>query len=112
MSTSRIALAVLAATLTTSAQESKLPGIGAAMQDLIAKQEIPGAVTVVVAKDRVLHLEATGSADLATKRPMTADTLFWIASMTKPVTGVAILMLQDDGKLKISDPVAKYLPGF
>jgi CubicO group peptidase (beta-lactamase class C family) len=112
MSPTRIALLVVAATLTVSAREPSLPGIGAAMQDLIAKQEIPGAVTVVVAKDRILHLEATGSSDLATTRPMTPDTLFWIASMTKPVTGVAVLMLQDEGKLKVSDPVAKYLPGF
>ena len=82
------------------------------MQEMVAKKEVAGAVTVVVSKDRVLHLDATGSADLAAKRPMTPDTLFWIASMTKPVTGVAILMLQDEGKLKVSDPVAKYLPGF
>ena len=60
----------------------------------------------------MLHLEATGSADLAAKRPMAPDTLFWIASMTKPVTGVAVLMLQDEGKLKVTDPVSKYLPGF
>jgi len=112
MSPSRIVLLVLAASFTISAAEPKLPGIGAAMQDMVAKQEVPGAVTVVVSKDRVLHLEATGSADLATKRPMTPDTLFWIASMTKPVTGVAVLMLQDEGKLKVTDPVAKYLPGF
>jgi CubicO group peptidase (beta-lactamase class C family) len=112
MSPSRIAVLVAAASFTISAAEPTLPGIGAAMQDMVAKQEISGAVTVVVSKDRVLHLEATGSADLATKRPMTPDTLFWIASMTKPVTGVAVLMLQDDGKLKVSDPVAKYLPGF
>jgi CubicO group peptidase (beta-lactamase class C family) len=112
MHPTRIAVLVVAATVTASAQESKLPGIGAAMQDMVAKQEVAGAVTAVVTKDRVVHLEATGSADIATKRPMTPDTLFWIASMTKPVTGVAILMLQDDGKLKVSDPVSKYLPGF
>src|SRR5256885_9472276 len=51
-------------------------------------------------------------ADYATKRPMKPDTLFWIASMTKPITGTAILMLQDDGKLNVTDPVAKYLPEF
>ena len=79
------------------------------MQEMVAKQEIAGAVTVVVSKDRVLHLEATGSADLATKRPMTPDTLFWIASMTKPVTGVAVLMLQDEGKLKVSRPGGEVL---
>jgi CubicO group peptidase (beta-lactamase class C family) len=108
----RIAVLVFAASLTAVAQESKLPGVGAAMQEMVSKNEVAGAVTVVVAKDRVLHLETTGWADVAAKRPMTADTLFWIASMTKPITGAAILMLQDDGKLKVTDPVSKYLPGF
>jgi CubicO group peptidase (beta-lactamase class C family) len=108
----RLTALVLAAAVTMSANGPTLPGVSAAMQALVAKQEIAGAVTAVVTKDKVLHLEATGSADLAAKRPMTPDTVFWIASMTKPVTGVAILMLQDDGKLKVTDPVAKYLPGF
>jgi CubicO group peptidase (beta-lactamase class C family) len=67
---------------------------------------------MVVTKDTVLHLETTGLADVAAKRAMTPDTLFWIASMTKPVTGVAVLMLQDEGKLNVADPVAKYLPEF
>ena len=96
----------------TALAAPKLPGIGAAMQQMIANNEIAGAVTGVVSKDKLLHLEATGIADFATKRPMTPDTVFWIASMTKPITGTAILMLQDDGKLNVSDPVAKYLPEF
>ena len=94
------------------ADEPTLPGIGAAMQEMVTKNEIAGAVTVVVAKDKLLHLASTGLADVAAKKPMTADTLFWIASMTKPVTGTAILMLQDEGKLNVADPVAKYLPEF
>ena len=102
----------LSASLAAFAQEPKLPGIGAAMQEMIAKNEIAGAVTAVVTKDRFLHLDTTGFADVAAKRPMTPDSLFWIASMTKPVTGVAILMLQDEGKLTVTDPVAKYLPEF
>ena len=106
----------LSATLTAFAQErsntTKLPGVGTAMQEMIAKNEIAGAITVVVTKDKVLHFETSGFADVAAKRPMTPDTLFWIASMTKPVTGVAILMLQDEGKLNVADPVAKYLPEF
>jgi CubicO group peptidase (beta-lactamase class C family) len=89
-----------------------LPGVGAAMQEMVAKNEVAGAVTAVVAKDRILHFECTGFADVATKRPMTHDTLFWIASMTKPIAGTAILMLQDEGKLNVTDPVAKYLPAF
>ena len=108
------AAAILAFSTTVIAigQSATLPGIGAAMEAMIAKNEIAGAVTAVVTKDRVLHLETTGYADVAAKRPMRPDTLFWIASMTKPVTGVAILMLQDEGKLTVADPVAKYLPEF
>lgn len=94
------------------AEEPRLPGVGAAMGEMISKNEIAGAVTIVVSKDKVLHLESSGLADVAGNKPMTADALFWIASMTKPVTGVAVLMLQDEGKLKVSDPVAKYLPEF
>src|SRR3954471_8628435 len=113
MSTLRLTVILsLSATLTASAQDPKVPAIGAAMQGIIAKQEVAGAVTAVVTKSGILHLDASGFADAAAKRPMAADTLFWIASMTKPVTGVAILMLQDEGKLKVSDPVAKYIPEF
>ena len=103
---------LVSATLTVTAQDSKLPGIDAAMQAVIAKNEVAGAVTAVVTKDKVLDLETIGYADVAAKRPMSTDTVFWIASMTKPVTGVAVLMLQDEGKLSVADPVAKYLPEF
>jgi CubicO group peptidase (beta-lactamase class C family) len=104
----------LSATLsfTIAAAEPTLPGVGQAMEKMVARNEVAGAVTMVVTKDKVLHLESTGFADVAAKRPMTADTLFWVASMTKPMTGTAILMLQDEGKLNVADPVAKYLPEF
>src|SRR5690348_9357266 len=97
---------------TAAAALPRLPGIGAAMEQMIAKNEIAGAVTVVVSNDKVLHLETSGLADVESNRPMTQDALFWIASMTKPITGTAVLMLQDEGKLKVSDPVEKYLPEF
>jgi CubicO group peptidase (beta-lactamase class C family) len=106
-----VLLAVLAAPAFVLAAP-QLPGIGAAMEEKIAAKEIAGAVTLVLTKDRMVHLEATGHADLETKRPMTPDSVFWIASMTKPITGVAIMMLQDEGKLKVTDPVAKHLPEF
>src|ERR1044071_3113081 len=102
----------LGAALAALADDPKLPGVGAAMREMIAKNEIAGAVTVIVSKDKDLHLESTGFADVAAKKPMTPDTLFWIASMTKPVTATAILMLQDEGKLKVADLVANYLPEF
>jgi CubicO group peptidase (beta-lactamase class C family) len=90
----------------------KLPGIGAAMEAGVEAREISGAVTVVVTKDKVLHLETTGLADIEANKPMQPDTLFWVASMTKPVTAVSVLMLQDEGKLNITDPIAKYIPAF
>ena len=94
------------------ADTPKLPGIGEAMREMIAKGEVAGAVTVVANKDGLLHLEANGMADIEKQKAMSVDTMCWIASMTKPVTGVAIMMLQDEGKLNIADPVAKYLPEF
>lgn len=85
-------------------------GITAAMQAMVDQQEVAGAVTLVTTRDQVVHLGAVGKADLASGRPMTSDAVCWIASMTKPITGVAILMLQDEGKLSVDDPVGKYIP--
>jgi CubicO group peptidase (beta-lactamase class C family) len=82
------------------------------MRAAIDAREIAGAVTVVVTKDQIVHLQASGLADIAAGKPMQPDSLFWIASMTKPVTAVAVLMLQDEGKLNVADPVAKYIPAF
>jgi len=90
----------------------QLAGIGAAIDTAIDAREISGAVTVVVTEDKILHLQAHGRADIAAGKPMQPDALFWIASMTKPVTAVAVLMLQDEGKLNVADPVAKYVPAF
>jgi CubicO group peptidase (beta-lactamase class C family) len=95
-----------------AADEPRLPSVGAAMEKMVASNEIAGAVTVVVNRDRTLHLECTGLADISSSRPMTPDTLFWIASMTKPVTGVAIAMLIDEGKIAIDDPVDRFVPEF
>lgn len=94
------------------AAQLTLPGIRPAMEASIASNEIAGAVTAVVTREKPIHLDAVGLADVAAARPMTVDTVFWIASMTKPVTGAAVLMLQDEGKLNVDDPVAKYLPEF
>lgn len=107
-----LATATLLATAVTLPGSPTLPGVGSAMEEMIARKEIAGAVTIVLGRDRVLHTESTGYADLATRRPIAPDSLFWIASMTKPITGVAVLMLQDEGKLRLADPVAKYIPEF
>jgi CubicO group peptidase (beta-lactamase class C family) len=76
----------------------------------IADHEISGAVTLVARKGRIAHFEANGVLDLESQKPVGKDSLFWIASMSKPVTGVAILMLMEEGKLRLTDPVSKFIP--
>jgi CubicO group peptidase (beta-lactamase class C family) len=82
------------------------------LQPFIDDHEIAGAVTLVEDADKILDLSAVGDASIEKHLPMKTDDLFWIASMTKPLTGASILMLQDEGKLKIEDPVSKYIPEF
>ncbi len=94
------------------AAEPGNPAIRAAVETFIDARDISGAVTVVAAKDKLLAVDTIGLADIAKKKPMKLDSLFWIASMTKPFTAVSILMLQDEGKLQVSDPVEKFIPEF
>lgn len=83
-----------------------------ALQELQEQGEFAGAVTLVVAPRGAIALEAFGLADLASQRPMRRDSVFWIASMTKPITAMGVLMLVEEGKLGLDDPVAKHLPAF
>lgn len=78
----------------------------------IEAKELSGAVTVVARKGHVVHFEAHGVMDLDTKKPMTRDALFRLASSSKPVTATAILILLEEGKLKLTDPISKYIPEF
>ena len=102
----------LACAVAGAAAKPVLPAVQAALAAQVEAGEIAGAVTLVVTRDAVLHHAATGLADRAAGRPMSEDTVFWIASMTKPITGAAILLLQDEGKLRLEDPVAQHLPEF
>jgi CubicO group peptidase (beta-lactamase class C family) len=78
----------------------------------IAKGSIPGAVVLISRHGRVAYFEAMGSLDPEKKTPMTKDAIFRIYSMTKPITTVAAMMLVEEGRLAVSDPVAKYIPAF
>ncbi len=78
----------------------------------IQRGDVPGAVTLIVNRDGVLYQGVAGKQDVARNVDMSPDTLFRIASMTKPVTSVAIMMLVDAGQLNLDDPVSKYLPEF
>lgn len=78
----------------------------------IAKGEIPGTVLMISRNGKVAYFEAMGSLDAEKKTPMSKDAIFRIYSMTKPITTVAAMMLFEQGKLALSDPVAKYIPAF
>jgi hypothetical protein len=82
------------------------------LQSSVDKQLIAGAVALVADKDNVLDLEAVGYSSLSTKTPMRTNDLFWIASMSKSITASALMMLVDEGKVDVDDPVEKYLPEF
>jgi len=110
----RAPLIVLLLSLATSpllAADHSSP-ILAAIKPFIERNDISGAVTLVAQRGGIVSLDTLGLADIKTGEPMKTDTLFWIASMSKPVTGVAILMLQDEGRLNVNDAVEKYLPEF
>jgi CubicO group peptidase (beta-lactamase class C family) len=84
--------------------------ISAVLKTATDRGDVPGVVVAVVNKDGVLYNEAFGKRSTQSNSPMAKDTIFNMASMTKPVTSIAIMMLVDEGKLKLDDDVAKYLP--
>src|SRR5438552_387715 len=89
---------------------TSLDSIPARMHDVIVANEVPGAVTVVATRDSVLRMDAQGWADPEHKSFMRVDSIFWIASMSKPITATAVLMLMEEGKLALDDPIANYVP--
>jgi CubicO group peptidase (beta-lactamase class C family) len=78
----------------------------------IAAGDIAGAVTLVARNGQVAYLEAQGVMDLQSKRPMRPDSMFRLASMSKPVAAVAILMLAEEGKVRLNDPVSRFIPAY
>jgi len=90
----------------------KLGRVGDYIRQEIAAGTIPGAVILIQQHGHPVYFESFGVRDLQSRRPMTADTIFRIYSMSKPITSVAAMMLVEDGKLALDDPVAKYIPAF
>jgi CubicO group peptidase (beta-lactamase class C family) len=90
----------------------RLTRINEMMKRHLAAGDFAGGVTLVARKGKIAHLEAHGVMDLESKLPMPKNAVFRIASMTKPVTGVAIMMMMEEGKLRITDPVSKFIPEF
>jgi CubicO group peptidase (beta-lactamase class C family) len=90
----------------------RLHRIHDAVQRHIDAGEISGAVTLVARRGRLVHFEAHGLMDIESNRAMQKDAIFRIASMSKPITGVAVMMMLEEGKLRLNDPVSKFVPEF
>ena len=90
----------------------RLSRIHDAVQRHIEAKAIAGAVTLVVRNGRIAHHEAHGLIDIETNRPMPKDAIFRLASMSKPVTAVAVMMMLEEGKLRLTDPVSRFIPEF
>ena len=91
---------------------ARLAEATALLRTLVAEGAVAGAVAGVARRDQVAYLEAVGVQDLNARTPMTERSLFRIYSMTKPITAVAVMMLHDQGRFRLDDPVSMYLPEF
>ncbi len=80
------------------------------VREMVDKKEYAGAVTLVARHGKIVDFKAVGMADIATSRPMKTDTIVRIYSMTKPITTVAAMILWEENKLRVDDPVSKYIP--
>ena len=108
-----IGIALAASTGAVRAQNSAAgAGIDTALRVAVERKDVPGVVALVTDRRRVLYQGAFGVADVSSGRPLTADALFRIASMTKPITSLAAMQLIEQGRFGLDDPVEKYLPEF
>jgi CubicO group peptidase (beta-lactamase class C family) len=96
----------------SSFSPEKLDRVGDHIRNEIATQKIPGAILLIQQHGKPVYFENFGVRDVVTKLPMTADTIFRIYSMSKPIASVAAMMLVEDGRLSLDDPVSKYIPAF
>ena len=106
-------IAALAPPRSSIAQDqASAKSLAAELQPLVDSHSLAGAVLLVADKDKVVSLDTVGFRDISAKKPMPPDAVFWIASQSKPITGTALMILVDEGKVKVEDPVEKYLPEF
>lgn len=90
----------------------RLQRVDALLDGYIARREIAGSVALVARKGKIVHFKAQGVADLASKKPMEKDAIFRLASMTKPIASLAVMILHEEGKFLLDDPVSRFLPEF
>jgi CubicO group peptidase (beta-lactamase class C family) len=97
---------------TVGVSSQRLGRVKAFIQDYIDTNQIAGAVTLIARKGKVVHYEAQGWRYKEEDQPMTRDTIFTLMSMTKPIVSTALMMLWEDGKFQLDDPIAKFLPAY
>src|SRR5262245_56629945 len=90
----------------------RLARVHEAVQRHIDAGSVSGAVTLVVRHGKIAHFEAHGLMDIESKRAIPRDSVFRLASMSKPITAVAVMMLVEEGKVRLSDPVSRFIPEF
>ncbi len=111
-------ISLFAAALSVTAPEragmssERLKRLTASMRGYIERGEISGVVTLVARHGKIVHLEPQGLAAIASRSPMRADSIFRLASMTKPITSVAVMMLLEEGRFLLTDPLSKFIPEF
>lgn len=104
-----IFLFILSACQTQIKEPSELSG---KLNPFVEKHQLAGAVCMVADKDKIIFSDTVGCADIKQNKPMSEDAVFWIASQTKAMTATAVMILFDEGKIALDDPVDKYLPEF
>ena len=97
---------------TVGLSSSRLERIKPTMQVYVDRGDFAGVLTLIARQGQVVHLETFGWQDLETKRPISVDTIFRIYSMSKPITSVAVMILCEEGRLRLVDPLSRYLPEF
>ena len=94
------------------AQNPQAGKLAPVLQPFVENHTLAGAVVLVADPEKILDAEAVGWADIAAKKPMRTDSVFWIASQSKPISAAALMILVDEGKVDVNDAVEKYLPEF
>ncbi len=102
----------IAAPESVGVSTARLDRLHAGMQALVDRHQIAGTVTLLARDGKVVDVHPSGFQDVERGIPMRPDTIFRIASMSKPITSVAIMMLFEEGKLQLTDPVSRYIPAF
>src|SRR4051812_36796979 len=105
-------LAVAQSSTASRINQDILSKIPERMHNFVVENTVAGVVTLVAHGNDIVEFDAQGSADVQSTQPMRKDTIFQIMSMTKPVTAIGIMMLAEEGKLSLRDPVDRYLPEF